>query len=137
MPVLYFRAVSSGTTPVSTSGSLGIFYRNTARDYFIKDLPSSKGALYDNSSGNSLLANGSGNKNMAWFVINTTLSNLTSNNPNDANDVVKGAYVLWSAGGDGIYLSKYDLTRNGNVTSINNVADMTKFDDIVTSGGTR
>ncbi|MFA7235582.1 MAG: prepilin-type N-terminal cleavage/methylation domain-containing protein [Phycisphaeraceae bacterium] len=136
MPVLYFRAVAGqagSPVPVTASGSPGIFYRNTARDYLINGVKSSTGAIYDNNPSNSLLADNI--VNMAWFVINTDISGTGDNqdSPNETTDVVKGAYVLWSAGKDGIYLGK----AQSKVTSIASAADLSKFDDVVVTGGTR
>lgn len=130
--LLYFRAVAVGTTPVSTDSSgSGIFYRNAAAGAFGK-FTSAKGGVFDNRAyptGDSLLATAAaaGDANMAWFVINTDIS---TSMPNSNTCVVKGAYTFWSAGKDGIYLGKSQSSTVDQTT-------MSKFDDVVVTGGTR
>ncbi|MHB1156401.1 MAG: type II secretion system protein [Phycisphaerales bacterium] len=128
VPILYFRAMASGTVPVSDSGTPGIFYRDAAIAYRGIFKPA-KGGSFDNTSTNSLLFAAT-TDNMAWFVINTDIS---TSMPNSGTCVVKGAYVFWSAGKDGIYLGK----TQSNLTSVSSTTDMSKFDDVVVTGGTR
>jgi prepilin-type N-terminal cleavage/methylation domain-containing protein len=151
VPILYYRARSGTVTSIvadnsnATAAQQAAFVRNMNADYTATDKLTTTGGVFDqtNSSllSSSATAAGSAanaNKNMAWTVINTKLSDITppANDPNNGvNDVPLGAFVLMSAGADGIYFGKDQTGATAAPYLISEAKDLLKFDDIVVGGG--
>lgn len=129
MPILMFRARSSGTVPVSNDASgNGKFLMYSNADYLWDALTNADNDQYDQRNNSLLCGSGTAGgsaalENMAYLVTNKALS---SGTPNDADDAVRGTCVLIAAGADGIYLSKDQLSS----ASIQSYDDLESFDDI-------
>jgi len=132
MPLLYYIRNPGGTVPVNTftSGS-AIMARAMNADYSNATTLTvgEKTTNQDISAIDS--GNSARNDNLAWLMVNESLSDL-SNGANGSDDIVAGAFAIFSAGPDGIYFST-DQIDGTTIDSTDEVAD---FDDLRVFGGT-
>lgn len=142
MPLSYFRAVKSGTTPVGTDeNSTGKYLIYGNLEFYASDtLVAPDGTAYDQAASSLMGSDVAGSwdnaaQNLSWFAVNSklsTISNGTASSANNTNDVLNGQFMVMSPGSDGIYLHKDQLDSG---TLINHVDDLDLFDDLVASGG--
>jgi type II secretory pathway pseudopilin PulG len=136
-PLLYFRRkpgafpgapVVSAVAPATSVDAP--FVVKEAASYTDVTLTTRSGSY--NESALSLLstANGQQAASLTWAITNKSLStgaNLL------ANSIPSGAFALISAGNDGVYFAKSQLTSPA--TSITAYDDLKKFDDVIVTGG--
>ena len=146
VPILYYRATPGRSAPVDVhSDGTGTYARSVNANYTAAGpLTTENGTDYnqrDNCILRGAIAGGgaNANANLAWMVINAGLSDLTDG-PNDPappnnNDQANPGFVLMSAGPDGIYFDKRDLDSTGSDTTIDDLSDLDKFDDVIVRGG--
>ena len=147
MPILYYRARSTGTIPAGLAfGDSGKFILDTNRLYLDSTtsgpLITSDGQSYDQATSLLDSTNSDSPENFAWLVTNQKLSridNATKAEATETDDVLTGKYVLVAPGPDGIYFSSNQMDdRNGDgnpETNIIKYDEIDNFDDVVHVGG--
>ena len=103
----------------------------------------SQGAQYYSLINRNPLGPGEDNaaNNLAWLVVNQTLSSVVTTDPldpasaNNNDDVVAGGVVLISPGIDGIYINQLDLETSSPTDTLDSFDDVKKFEKTVVISG--
>jgi prepilin-type N-terminal cleavage/methylation domain-containing protein len=134
-PVLYFRARSAGTQPVTLNTAAGTFNRLPNVAYINSNITGSNGESRDqrNKSAISNVAVGSqsqADENLAWLAVSTQLTDTVNANGNETSDVVAASMLFVAPGKDGIYLAIDQI----GTTNIDSEDDLDGADDIWLTG---
>lgn len=136
VPILYYRgntgrplaAADDATGPNDAS-----FYRYT-NSFYTDTKVKTPNEEFFNQRTDSLIGPAAGVNavtNFAWTLVNPTLSDISDGPNSTSGDVVRGSIALIAPGWDGIYFSKFELDDAGTVTTISDLEDLEKFDDIL------
>ena len=158
LPILYLRSGGQRAQMVDIGvGDAGCFAIRHIKDYVAaSNLRSANGEVHDQTlnGGASILGlntdpNSTEAGQLAWLVINTAMSEVTSvagtnGSANDSKgDVPRGQFLLMAPGPDGVYFSARDLIPTTNTPTVSQLRNaridapgkVGVFDDVIYAGG--